>query len=135
MASFYVHVSLFSYLVYWGLEIWVMVSQSYQYLVRLPPLSSCCISSARTFPSYFSAPCSKGLGIGLLKDEGLWKETVPAELSRPEQVGLLIWLTAAPSAASPGSPHPHIHSHPCLGTCGRVLMQRQGAGLVFCAST
>lgn len=136
MTSFNVHVSLSSYPVYWGLEIWVMISQSYQYLARLPPLSSCCISSAHAFPSSFSAPCSKGLGIGLLKDEGLWKETGPAELSRPEQVGLLIWLTAAlPIRCFPWAPHPHIHSHPCLGTCGRVLMQQQGASLVFCAST
>lgn len=56
-------------------------------------------------PSHFSAPCSEGLGLGLLRDEGL---RGPTGLSRPEQVGLLIWLTAAsPIAASPQRPPPH----------------------------
>lgn len=58
-------------------------------LVELTPThaSSRCIPSASTFPSHFSAPCNEGLGLGLLRDEGLWGEAGPTGLSRPEQVG------------------------------------------------
>lgn len=73
-------------------------------------------------PSHFSAPCSEGLGLGLLWDEGLGGEAGPTGLSRPEQVGLLIWLTAAlPIAASPQPPPPHTLT--VSGHVQRVLVQ------------
>lgn len=51
-------------------------------------------------------PC--GAGLGLLRGEGL---RGPAGLSRPEQVGLLICLTAAsPAAASPQPPPPRTRT-------------------------
>lgn len=53
-------------------------------------------------------------------------------LSRPEQVGPLIWLTAAlPVSCFPWLPHPHIHSHPCLGTCRRALHAVTGSWPYF----
>lgn len=42
----------------------------------------------------------------LLRSEGRWGEAGPTGLSRPEQVGLLIWLTAAlPIRWAPPPPH------------------------------
>jgi hypothetical protein len=93
---------------------------------RGPLSSSCFVPPCLHLPHpHGRALCSKGLEMGLLRGEKLWREAGPTGLARPEQVGLLIWLTAASSVSCflclPLSP-PHALL-PCLGTCRGCSMQ------------
>lgn len=63
-------------------------------LVEAFPLSSCYVPAVPTSPSSVAWPWQCPEGLGMVGEE-LWGEVGPTGLSCPEQVGLLIWLTAA----------------------------------------